>query len=75
VSSGQHSSLGATLTLPLSLAEGEATLVSSIHDRQLTKAIGETSSARSPHLLSKGKITFQSFFMLMTVQPFFFASS
>ena len=27
------------------------------------------------HLLSKGKITFQSFFMLMTVQPFFVASS
>jgi hypothetical protein len=24
---------------------------------------------------SNGKITFQSFFMLMTVQPFFFASS
>jgi hypothetical protein len=24
---------------------------------------------------SKGKITFQSFFILMTVQPFFFASS
>jgi hypothetical protein len=22
------------------------------------------------HLLSKGKITFQSFFMLMTIQPF-----
>jgi hypothetical protein len=27
------------------------------------------------HLLSKGKITFQSSFMLMTIQPFFFASS
>jgi hypothetical protein len=26
-------------------------------------------------LLSNGKITFQSSFMLMTVQPFFFASS
>jgi len=26
-------------------------------------------------LLSKGKITFQSFFMLMTVQAFFFASA
>ena len=34
-----------------------------------------SSSARRAHLLSKGKITFQSFFMLMTVQPFFFASS
>jgi hypothetical protein len=33
------------------------------------------SSERRIHLLSKGKITFQSFFMLMTVQPFFFASS
>ena len=32
-------------------------------------------SARRAHLLSKGKIIFQSFFMLMTVQPFFFASS
>lgn len=27
------------------------------------------------HSLSKAKIVFQSFFMLMTVQPFFFASS
>jgi hypothetical protein len=35
----------------------------------------ETSSARHAHLVSKEKITFQSFFMLMTVQPFFFASS
>jgi hypothetical protein len=32
-------------------------------------------SVRHAHLLSKGKITFQSFFMLMTVEPFFFASS
>ena len=35
----------------------------------------EASSAGRTHLLSKGKITFQSFFMLMTVQPFFVASS
>ena len=35
----------------------------------------ETSSTRRAHLLSKGKITFQSFFILMTVQPFFFASA
>jgi len=34
-----------------------------------------TSSARRTYLLSKGKIAFQSFFMLMTVHPFFFASS
>ena len=27
-------------------------------------------SARHAHLFSKGKITFQSFFMLMTFQPF-----
>jgi hypothetical protein len=27
------------------------------------------------HFLSKGKITFQSFFMLMTAQPLFFASA
>ena len=32
-------------------------------------------SARRAHLFSKAKIAFQSFFMLMTVQPFFFASS
>jgi hypothetical protein len=32
-------------------------------------------SARQTHLRSKGKITFQSFFMLITVQPFFCASS
>jgi hypothetical protein len=31
--------------------------------------------ARHTHLFSNGKITFQSFFMLITVQPFFFASS
>jgi hypothetical protein len=44
------------------------------------KTLGQYAMARIPsdgrdHLLSKGKITFQSFFMLMTVQPFFVASS
>jgi len=32
-----------------------------------------TTLNRYAHLLSKGKITFQSFFMLMTVQSFLFA--
>ena len=32
-------------------------------------------STRHAHLFSNAKIVFQSFFMLMTVQPFFFASS
>src|SRR6266704_1510367 len=38
-------------------------------------AEGYAGSNWQTHLLSKGKITFQSFFMLMTVQPCFFASS
>ena len=75
---GSTISLGATLTLPLSLAQGEATHVRAIRlntNWQFTNATGETSSSRRAHLVSKGKMTFQSFFMLMTVQPFFFASS
>jgi len=39
-----------------------------------TYAEEEISSAERAHLLSNGKIAFQSFFMLMTVQSFFFAS-
>ena len=76
--SRRHNALRATLTLPLSLAKGEATLVPAIRlntNRQFTNTTSETSSARRAHLLSKGKIIFQSFFMLMTDQPFFFASS
>ena len=38
-------------------------------------AEGYAGSNWQTHLLSKGKITFQSLFMLMTVQPFFLASS
>jgi len=42
---------------------------------QFTNTTEETFSARQTHLFSNAKIVFQSFFMLMTVQPFFFASS
>ena len=53
------------LTLVLSPSQGDAA----------STARTNSTLAQHTHLFSNGKITFQSFFMLMTIQPFFFASS
>jgi len=60
------------------VGEGEAILVHAIRlntNWQFTNSTGETSSARRAHLFPKGKTTFRSFFMPITLQPFLFPSS